>query len=35
LRPLSLVFIAMIVLTVGVYVWKQVKGRHTEVHYDV
>ncbi|KMK65003.1 tripartite tricarboxylate transporter permease [Puniceibacterium sp. IMCC21224] len=36
LRPLSLVFIAMIVLTVGAYIWRQrtaPKGR--EIHHDI
>jgi len=34
LRPLSLVFIALIVLTIGAYIWKQMKGQVADVHYD-
>ena len=34
LRPLSLVFIALIVLTVVAYIWKQRKGP-SGVHYDI
>ena len=36
LRPLSLVFIAMILLTIGAYIWRQRKTRSgPEIHYDV
>ena len=34
LRPLSLVFIALILLTIGAYIWKQMKGQVADVHYD-
>lgn len=36
LRPLSLVLIAMIVLTIGIYIWRQrTAAAATGVHYDV
>ena len=34
LRPLSLVFIALILVTIGAYIWRQHKGA-AEVDYDI
>ncbi|MBT8475785.1 MAG: tripartite tricarboxylate transporter permease [Alphaproteobacteria bacterium] len=36
LRPLSLVFIAMIIATIGAYIWRQRKTRDgKEIHFDI
>ncbi len=36
LRPLSLLFIALILVTIGAYIWRQTRpGGKSQVHYDV